>query len=148
MVKAPDIDKSGWDIGEWTTEPNVIRWKDKDTGLPCLITRHPMFGHLCGYVGVTKDHSWFQDSYNKHWDVEVHGGLTFSEFLKDEDESPDVWWFGFDCGHGDTHFDKSPGPFPLEYRSFGFSRHGTYRNIKFVEDQIKKLAIQIKEANG
>jgi hypothetical protein len=146
MVVATDIDKSGWEIGEWTTEPDVIKWVDKATSLPCLITRHPELGHLCGYVGVTDSHPWFGDSYQNHYDIEVHGDLTFSEYLSEE--SSNIWWFGFDCGHGDTHGDKSPGPFRLQYEFLGFRPFGTYRNIEFVEDQIEKLASQIKENDG
>jgi len=51
-------DKSGWPSGEWNSEPDRKQWEDADTGLPCVILRGPM-GALCGYVGVSSDHPWF-----------------------------------------------------------------------------------------
>ena len=146
VVPPADLDKSGWEMGEWTTEPDVVSWIDEATGLNCQITRHPEFGHLCGYVGVTDDHPWFGESYHEHHDVDVHGDLTFSEYIPEL--SSNIWWFGFDGGHGSKHFDKSPGLFRIEFTAFGFSRHGTYRNLEFMKEQVKKLALQIKGDYG
>ena len=61
-------------------EPDRKLFLDKDSGLPCLIIRHNPNGHLCGYVGLSEGHPFFDQEYNSvpseyH---EVHGGLTFS----------------------------------------------------------------------
>lgn len=51
-----------------------------------------------GYIGLPKDHPW----YGKHYDdidVDVHGGLTYSEDHKPKHEPDGLWWIGFDTGH-------------------------------------------------
>lgn len=124
----PRMDRTGWGDGPWMKEPDKIQWQDLATGLPCLIHRNPM-GSLCGYVGVSAGHPWFGVQYGGLWEddydstpegiIEVHGGLTFSDFCQPYDDEREgichtpgpgepahVWWFGFDCGHA---FDLSPG---------------------------------------
>lgn len=59
-------------------------------------------GYANGYVGVPPGHPWYGINYNSI-DVDVHGGLTFSEhklpFCELDDE---IWWVGFDvCHYGD-----------------------------------------------
>lgn len=57
-------------------------------------------GYRCGYVGVPKGDPLYGMSYDdeKIFDsIWVHCGLTFSgtrDFIE-----PDLWFFGFDCGH-------------------------------------------------
>lgn len=57
-------------------------------------------GYRCGYVGVPKGDPLYgmNDNGKKIFDdVWVHYGLTFSgtrDFI-----APDLWFFGFDCGH-------------------------------------------------
>lgn len=55
----------------------------------------------CGYVGVPKSHPDYKKDY---MDIEekydVHGGLTFSDWIENIWIAPDdLWYFGFDCGH-------------------------------------------------
>lgn len=122
------IDKSTWGDGPWQHEPDRIEWRDGDYTLLMLRNRH---GAWCGYVGVHPGHPWHGDDYSRehddHYcedddctahlvaDIEVHGGITFSEACMkprgDEDrrslvchtrapgEPDDVWWVGFDCLH-------------------------------------------------
>ncbi len=71
------IDKSSWAPGPWQQEPDKKQWQDAETGLPCLIVRNNG-GALCGYVGVGAEHSKYQLDYSGI-EVEVHGGLTFSD---------------------------------------------------------------------
>ena len=54
-----------------------------------------------GYVSVPKDHPWYGKDYNDI-EVEIHGGLTFSESINDE------YWIGFDC----AHYGDSPESWP------------------------------------
>lgn len=164
------LDKSAWDRGEWDDEPDKVQWQDEATGLPCLIVRGPA-GALCGYVGVAEGHPCFGVEYNdckpvtpledgdEHY-IDVHGGLTFSDFCADtNDESrhichvpspgePDrVWWLGFDCNHsGDI------GPAQLKWqRENGFDFEGrygySYRPIGYVRRQVQKLARQLAPAS-
>ena len=139
------IDKSKWGQGEWSHEPDKAQWQDKDTGLPCLAVRHTSCGHWCGYVGVVKDHPYFQKDYND-CDVDVHGGLTFAS-LCDHKEKPEtgvchipepgeddhVWWLGFDCAHlGDLC--------PAYDYTHNYS---SYKDLGYVKYQCEQLARQL-----
>lgn len=55
--------KDEWPPGEWHDERDLVEWTDEATGYSCLITRHPNMGHLCGYVGITKDHPLYGKDY-------------------------------------------------------------------------------------
>jgi hypothetical protein len=164
------MDKSKWEPGPWQQEPDKVQWQDEATGLPCLIVRNSM-GALCGYVGVAEGHPWFAMEYRRgkvlgcgdtcendwHYqctpaaNVRVHGGITFSDFCQPHDDEasgichlpapgePDrVYWFGFDCGHCN---DLIPAWSGRDIgRMFGPSM---YRDIDYVKDQVKHLAVQI-----
>ena len=65
MVKEFDKEiKAQLPEGIWQDEPDYQYWVDKETGLDCLIVRQPNSGHLCGYVGVSKDHPLFGVNYS------------------------------------------------------------------------------------
>jgi hypothetical protein len=156
------IDKSDWFEGPWKNEPDKLQWQDEATGLPCLIVRNGA-GALCGYVGVTEGHPFFE----KHYDeaklpsgeyMDVHGGLTFTDFCDPraggEDHlichvpapgEPDhVWWLGFDCAHSG---DLSPG---LQHRlseglRIAMRDFETYKDIDYVKAECAKLAAQLGE---
>lgn len=147
--------------GPWDDEPDYKSWTDESTGLPCLIVRN-RFGTLCGYVGVTKGHIFYERSYSSYREsdpergespedrIEVHGGLTYSGECQvnvcHEPElgaSHDVWWFGFDCGHA---WDISPFMIKLDAEhGFPPTPGQTYRDIAFVEGECAGLAKQLKE---
>ena len=76
-----NTDKTKWEFGPWTHEPDKAHWIDDETGLDCLIHRGPS-GALCGYVGVPESHFYFGEHYdavNRAIDYNVHGGLTFAD---------------------------------------------------------------------
>lgn len=131
--------------GEWVNEPDKAHWVDKDTGLDCLIVRN-IGGALCGYVGVPESHCAFKKEYD-NVNVEIHGGLTFSDFCADTDDegigichprdgaaNDVVWWLGFDCAHyGDIS--------PLYMNSFMFyDEYATYKNFDYVKSEVQSLA--------
>lgn len=66
----------------------------------------------CGYVVIPVGHPLYEvhydDTYNSNMDVEVHGGLTYSDttILKTGE-----WLLGFDC----NHFMDSPEVQNAEY---------------------------------
>lgn len=150
------LDKSDWGDGPWQMEPDKIQWQDNATGLPCLVVRNH-YGVWCGYVGVSKTHP----SYEKNYDdvhVNVHGGLTFSAkchpdgkicHLVSEGEDDNVWWLGFDCGHG---CDVSPA-LRSYYKKKGFpltpfdrdplDQDEVYRDLAYVKGQVEQLAAQL-----
>lgn len=151
------IDKSSWELrGPWDNEPDKVQWQDADTGLPCLIVRHPSSGHFCGYVGVAEGHPAFGKDYEDEsvGDVRVHGGLTFANkcqpkehesegicHLPEPGEPDHVWWLGFDCAHCD---DLSPA---RAARNGIFAPHHSevYRDIAYVRAAVEGLAKQLKD---
>jgi hypothetical protein len=141
------VDKSGWPSGDWHDEPDKLQWLDQATGLPCLIHRGPS-GALCGYVGVSEAHPLFKADYDAA-DVDVHGGLTFSDMCQGQAETgkgichvpgegePDhVWWFGFDCAHSG---DLCPA-YDGRHFSGGYNQ---YRGIEYVKSECASLAAQL-----
>ena len=148
------ISREGWARGPWDDEPDRLEWRSA-AGYPALIVRNPM-GALCGYAAVPPGHPCHGVD---HYDLSlsVHGGLTYSEHCQGEichvpapGEPGDVWWFGFDCGHG---YDAKPGiqalfaqaaaldPDPLFEELL--ARTETYRTIEYVRAQVEALAAQL-----
>jgi hypothetical protein len=133
--------------GPWSTEPDKVQWVDEETGLPCIIRRNDSMGFWCGYVGVPRSHPYFEKEYGEV-DVEVHGGLTFSDrcsasedphdicHVVEEGEDDEVWWLGFDCGH---YRDASP------YMGKIY-REDIYRDQAYVMSECASLAKQLKGA--
>ena len=146
--------------GPWKDEPDKVQWVDETTGLDCLILRN-RWGNLCGYVGVPETHPWYGKSYSKCMEegcekeycydhapeslVEVHGGLTFSDFCHEGrgddaichvpyEGRPEVYWFGFDCGHA---FDLQPSSI------FTIDIDAVYRDIPYVKNEVAHLASQL-----
>ena len=118
-----------------------MEWRHN--GLPCLMVRHGMSGHWCGYVGVPPEHPWHGKEYSDDAvNVSVHGGLTYANechgdvyHVAQPGEPEHVWWFGFDCAHCDDH---TPG---LSYRKdWGDS---IYRTLAYVQQQTNELAEQV-----
>jgi hypothetical protein len=162
-------DRSGYVPGVWDDEPDKKQWLDSETGLPCLIVRN-WAGVLCGYVGVSKTHRFYEKGYNQcyldspcdedKWCdhsvdslIDVHGGLTFSDacsgdpdersicHLVEPGDDDKVWWLGFDCGHSS---DFAPG----FRKRIGFMHSGMYRDIAYVEEECRKLAEQLFALRG
>lgn len=146
--------------GEWRNEPDKKQWMDKETQMPCLIVRNYR-GALCGYVGVNKEHAFFNkefygmiDSDHEQYDAEetllVHGGITFTGkcqnnkegicHIVEENEDDNIWWLGFDCNHCDDLA-------PIDGSDYlnRFYNKPVYRNITYVENEIRNLAKQLKE---
>lgn len=151
-IEYHNFDKSNWLAGEWQSEPDKKQWEDETTKLPCLIVRSSI-GHLCGYVGISKEHPWYGKDYD-NMDIDIHGGVTFTGSCMSEKnkntsichivetgEPDDVWWIGFDCAHCD---DRTG----INGKNTKFFKHGIYRNMTYVEQQIKKLAQQLMELAG
>lgn len=101
--------KENWGKGPWQREPDRVEFEH--AGLPCLLQRAPITGCWCGYAAVPSGHPL----HGKHYDdpavdVGAHGGLTYSDkcdgaicHVPKPGEPDDVWWFGFDCSHGQDY---------------------------------------------
>jgi len=139
-----------WGEGPWNTEPDHDVWVDELTDLDCMINRGPS-GAWCGYVGIGPDHPW----HGKNWadledDINVHGGLTYSEACQEGGEichvpepgrEHDIWWLGFDCAHCG---DLSPA-FAHRYREWGITthRHEMYKTRDYATAEVSRLATQL-----
>jgi hypothetical protein len=123
----------------WEGEPNNEQWVDERTGLPCRIRRHPDHLHLCGYVGVGKDHILFGSTDEDVGGIHVHGGLTYAGT-----EDDGIHWFGFDCAHAG---DLSPGLLIhlLETRiaEYEYLRDEEYRTWDYVKAEVERMAMGI-----
>jgi hypothetical protein len=155
------VDKSQWGDGPWQDEPDKVQWRDKSTGFPCLAVRHRRHGHWCGYVGVTREHPYFEKcAYDL--DVEAHFGLNFSAMCQVDDDdkehgvchipepgqTDEVWWLGFDCAHAG---DLCPGleSFVARMRQIvGIHFHSTdtYKTLDYVRAECEHIAEQLKQA--
>lgn len=108
---------------------------------------------MATYVGVPESHKAHGSGYDDERlsEIEVHGGLTFSEMCADTgDESigvchvaecgrPDhVWWLGFDCAHSG---DVSPATLARvgHYGGWGES----YKSLNYVRKEVESLADQL-----
>lgn len=149
-------EKEKWGPGPWLEEPDKVQWIDRRSGLDCLIVRNRL-GAWCGYVGVPEGHPYHGLGYDGV-EVEVHGGLTFAGACQvgaedhgichiPEPGRPDnVWWLGFDCAH---FMDLVPGMVATAERHGlprGSLTEGYYRDQRYVQREVTKLAQQLAKA--
>ena len=134
---------------EMDKEYEVEREWDHD-GLACVALSH-VAGHRCGYVGVPSEHPLFGLNYDEiysKFNIDVHGGLTFSGPGNDPDGFPskrEQWFFGFDCAHvGDA---KDLTIMNDEYRrafvTCPMIDRGTIKTTEFVIRECISLANQL-----
>lgn len=117
---------------EWKNEPD--RKELEVQGYPVVIIRHTNgAGHLCGYVGLPKDHPCFGKGYDDIG-VNVHGGLTYARNHLDGRDDEDIWWVGFDCAHAGDIMPNHPN-----------ITGGTYKTMLFVENECRELAEQLHD---
>lgn len=117
-------------------------------GIQCACFRNPEMGHLCGYAMVPEGHPWDGIDYNDIENVEVHGGLTFSERVADDWGFPmPGWWIGFDCAH---LYDHVPAMGFMKALAGFDVRDSTdkYWTVNDVEDEANRMAEQIKAASN
>jgi hypothetical protein len=129
--------------GPWMDEPDRVEFEA--FGLPCLITRHPECGHLCGYVAVLPGHPLHGVDHHAEPVAELlahRSGVNYSKPCADgvchvpqPGEPDDVWWFGFHCAeYGDA--------MPISF-DFMKAMGGTYKTIDYVRTECGMLAAQL-----
>lgn len=94
----------------------------------CLILRTTALGSLCGYIALPPEHHLFGQYYDTieslyNYELPAHGGLTFSG------EFENWYWIGFDCVHAGDLVPNSPF----------YSEDDTYKDMKFVENNLKEI---------
>lgn len=138
-----------WGPGPWQAEPDHVVFEH--AGLPCILHRNGG-GAWCGYVAVSPGHPAHGQEYGGDLDLNVHGGVTYSDrcqgsicHVPKPGEPDDVWWIGFDCAHA---YDLSPGDEAM-YRARGMASFGMskqYRDIVYVRREVERLAEQLAGA--
>lgn len=142
VTRTNDLAKN---VPEWELEPSLEKFVYTATySYPCMIQRNPSLLHLCGYVGVMKNHDLYgADCNDERLDtIDVHGGLTFAGHFP-EHHPDQIWFFGFDCAHS---FDFTPGL--IDHKFYPNRYDQEYRNIKYVREQVEHLAAQIAALKG
>uniref|UniRef100_A0A6H1ZS46 Uncharacterized protein n=1 Tax=viral metagenome TaxID=1070528 RepID=A0A6H1ZS46_9ZZZZ len=111
-----------------------------DDGYVLFLRRNGELGHLCGYVGVPKNHPLYERDYGEdsaaYYDIDIHGGVTFTNYW--DELIPAIlhrWYIGFDCAHLG---DMSPR---VSWRTLHV---GTYRDYTYVSREIISLYLQLK----
>ena len=102
-------------------------------------------GWRCGYAKLPEG---FDPEYID--ELNVHGGITFNNTLKDDEEFPDGHWVGFDCMHagdkpGLDDVDEVFGKDELRNSILHFSNSGHYWTFEEVEAECKRLCQQIAD---
>lgn len=140
------------------TEPIVIKDKE-DLNVRLVVERTfiteegyygvCIFGSMsnrCGYVGVDKDHvlhgADLLSQYGSYIDLEVHGGVTFSEGLSFIEEAKHLWFIGFDCGHLNDAPDIEMAEKYNTYVRDAYSE-GVVRDLKYVVIEVFNLSRQM-----
>lgn len=107
-------------------------------------------GHRVGYVGVPKTNilhgiEW-QGYIEKN--INVHGGVTFSDYMGNIFAQDNHWFIGFDCGHAwdnpDIETAREYGmqnDFPMSL----LNGENEIRDFEFVLEETQKLYNQLKE---
>lgn len=130
-------------------------YEKREISLHGLIVRSPDFGNLNGYVGVPignifhgKELPYAMTGNQSVLLLNVHGGVTFSgsgsahrELYHFRLMKPDLWYIGFDTAH---YNDLTPHTYQtLKEIGRDTSFLGTYKDINYVERQVRRLASQI-----
>jgi hypothetical protein len=123
----------------------VDKWETK-AGLTAYMVATSM-GTFNGYVAVPKDNKNYKVDY-MDLDVEVHGGVTFSDYELYELIEDGDWLFGFDCLHsGDGRNPKLVEKYDLKMDNFFFDipdyPGDTWKDEKYVKEECEKLAKQL-----
>lgn len=158
------IDKSTWPDGPWKLEPDKMLWIDEKSGYECLIRRIKDMSHLCGYVGITKEHPLYQTSiieFRSNSILEdyfsIHGNITMScggkAFIEEPGlhnrigrapienrPSPDeIWWIGIDFIHNQDLIPLTSND-PNDNNG-----ERIYRDIGYVTKEVTKLASLLQQ---
>ena len=108
------------------------------------VVMHNGLGFRCGYVRVPAGHPWHDRGNDALGDVDIHGGVTFTETEVGAcDCEGGGYWVGFDCSHaGDKPDPTLPGAISALYGWMS----GEVRTQEYVEDQCRQLCEQAHAA--
>lgn len=98
---------------------------------------------LCGYVILPENHPYTgidlydDDDKNTLYKLDVHGGVTFTDYVEDGYEHAGDYVIGFDCAHA--------GDYVPRFSDFTPFADGVWRDEAFVINELKRLVEQLKE---
>jgi hypothetical protein len=111
-------------------------------GFTCLIVQNRALPFMCAYVALPEGNPLCGKDYlelNKF--IDVHGGLTFSEYYEDLK----AWLIGFDTGHsGDVWPDLIP-QYPKQIRNFFEPPFPKFWTVSLLKAAVIDLAKQIRD---
>lgn len=81
--------------------------ENETTGVSAYITGLLQRGWGNGYVAVPPTHPAYKIDYD-NVDIDIHGGLTYSQHGNGIDVPKDWWVFGFDTAHYMDNLDRWP----------------------------------------
>lgn len=151
----------------WENEPDKKVFEYK--GFGCKVLRHDSMKFLCGYVHIpilkqakgrmAQFQSFFIEygliedddgsnvyyQFDEIFDIRVHGGITFSRVIEENDQK--FFVIGFDCGHAG---DLIPSMESILRRPiFGHADpifgSDIYRDMNYVESECKSMVDQLLE---
>lgn len=140
-------DKKHFPPGKWLSEPDLCSWERYDS--PCLALRDMSTGIWKGFVGLTEEHSFYEQSISdllKNPDLmeiffSVYGGISgagrlpakFKEFAKN------YWWLGIETSHGADLMPllKMEGADPEVAKLMSAQ---TYKDLPFIRRETNRLA--------
>jgi hypothetical protein len=89
--------------------PFKVEREWEHAGLKCAVVQAREAQHRCAYVRVPPGHPLHGKPHNETANLEVHGGITFSEQEPCVEEDGKGWWFGFGFAHfGDAMYEPNP----------------------------------------
>lgn len=140
-------DKSSWPKGTWLKEPDYCAWESY--GYKCILLRDMKLGIWRGFVGITKEHPFYNktlaDMLNEKiylYLTKVHGGVSFAGRFAPKSKTADkkLWWFGFECMQED---DLIPTVGPIKPAPGMVVVSQTYRSFTYARSQTIKLAQEL-----
>lgn len=90
------------------------------------------FTHPCAYVVAKENNAIYGVNYNEIDFIDVHGGLTYSDWGLSNNKSEDFWVIGWDYAHYGDYL-----PYDLSEDNKRWTTEEIYEHVKDVINQIK-----------
>jgi hypothetical protein len=141
------LNKKDFPPGKWLNEPDLCFWYHHE--MPCLALRDMSMGIWKGFVGVSEEHSLFEQPIEHLVALPqalelfqcAHGGISGVGRLsaKHQNFAKECWWIGIETSQGGDlmpllKLDKGD---PIIEK---FMSNQTYKDLHFIRRETNKLA--------